>query len=282
MRLPPFERLTHPDTLELIAKAQAGDTLARDRLVVINMRLVVKIARRYAKRYGRQDLLDDMIQAAALEGVVPAIEHFDAAKGVRFSTYVGIWVLKAVREILGAGGNVAKLTTRKRHLRLRRTRESLTSQLGRAPTETEILDTASSDGGKKELAKAMRGSGAVEISWDDVVAMADAVRSGERRVTLGPTGVQALTDHGAACEDDIIEAIDTENTCAKIGELALHHLTVKEREVIVRRFGFVGGIEMTRAETAADIGGITVRRVAQLESAALRKLRVAMGAQEMP
>ena len=88
--------LTPEEERLLLRHAQQGDQQSRDRLILANIRLVVKIASRYACR---QLPLEDCIGEGVL-GLHRAIERFDLEKPFRFTTYAYWWIRQAIQYAL--------------------------------------------------------------------------------------------------------------------------------------------------------------------------------------
>jgi RNA polymerase primary sigma factor len=88
--------LTADDEARLAAAIAAGEEDARARLIEANLRLVVCVARKYR---GQGLPMDDLVGEGNL-GLIKAAERFDAAFGVRFSTYAAHWIRQAIREAL--------------------------------------------------------------------------------------------------------------------------------------------------------------------------------------
>lgn len=88
--------LTREEEAALIPQAKAGDKAARDKLLLANMRMALVIARRF-ENTGVP--VDDMMQAA-VEGMMRALEKFDASRGHRFYTYATWWMNAKVRNYL--------------------------------------------------------------------------------------------------------------------------------------------------------------------------------------
>jgi len=75
--------LNEKEKMELLRRANAGDSKARDELISGNLRLVLSVIQRFTNR---GENLDDLFQVGCI-GLIKAIDHFDISQGVRFSTY---------------------------------------------------------------------------------------------------------------------------------------------------------------------------------------------------
>ena len=125
-----------PERLRVLRRAVGRGERARRQFVEANLRLVVSIARNY--RTPGVDLAD-LVQEGNV-GLLRAVERFDPAFGVRFSTYATYWIRQAVRQGMSKMGHAIALPDEKRALliEVRRTDERLTQTLGRSPQEDEI------------------------------------------------------------------------------------------------------------------------------------------------
>ncbi len=129
--------LLHPDEEhELLERAQAGDEEAQTRLIESNLRLVISVARRYA-RPGLP--LEDLVQEGAI-GLIKAIQNFDLSRGLRFSTYAIHWIRQAVGRAADAQTNLIRLPNHAIDSlrKISRMRAELSLRLGREPTHEEI------------------------------------------------------------------------------------------------------------------------------------------------
>ncbi len=127
--------LTDEETKQLIARAQGGDTWARDYLVNSNLRLVRSMIGRFAHR---QVEMEDLFQLGCL-GLIRAIDRFDLSQDVRFSTYAVPLILGEIRRYLRDNGPI-KVSRSLKELaaRARREQESLSTTLGREVTIDEL------------------------------------------------------------------------------------------------------------------------------------------------
>jgi RNA polymerase primary sigma factor len=129
--------LTAAQEVELARRIEAGDVEARNRMVAANLRLVVSIARRYA-RPGRAPIMD-LIQEGNL-GLIHATEKFDWRRGYKFSTYATWWIWQAIIRALAEQGRVIRIPVHavERLDRIRKACARLAQRLGREPTDAEI------------------------------------------------------------------------------------------------------------------------------------------------
>ena len=119
--------LTEAEKRQLLTLAHAGDKAARARMVEGNLRLVLSVVQRFAQR---GENLDDLFQVGCI-GLIKAIDNFDPAQPVRFSTYGVPMIIGEIRRFL-----------RDTAYRAMQARETLEKQLGREPTMDEIAAAA--------------------------------------------------------------------------------------------------------------------------------------------
>ena len=128
--------LTPEQEQELGRRVQAGDADAERQLIEANLRLVVRVARRYLNR--GLSLLD-LIEEGNL-GLLHAVTKFQAGRGTRFSTYAVWWIRQAVSRALANQARMIRLPV---HIELllgqyMKKKAALTQDLDRAPTTEEI------------------------------------------------------------------------------------------------------------------------------------------------
>ena len=131
---------TEPDVIELIGAYRAGDIASRDQLVEHYLPLVRSIASRYA---GRGEPLEDLVQVGSI-GLVLAIERFDVDRGVKFTTYAVPTIVGEIQRHFRDRTWAIHVPRRMKELSLKLTRtiESLTADLGRSPTIAELAEEA--------------------------------------------------------------------------------------------------------------------------------------------
>ena len=131
--------LTEAEKRQLLTLAHAGDKAARTRMVEGNLRLVLSVVQRFAQR---GENLDDLFQVGCI-GLIKAIDNFDPAQPVRFSTYGVPMIIGEIRRFL-RDNNALRVsrTLRDTAYRAMQAREALEKKLGREPTMDEIAAAA--------------------------------------------------------------------------------------------------------------------------------------------
>jgi RNA polymerase primary sigma factor len=244
--------LTAAEERELARRKDEGDEWAKKKLIESNLRLVMSITRNYTK--AGVPLLD-LIQEGNL-GLIRAVEKFDYKMGYKLSTYATWWIRQAVTRALADQGRTIRLPV---HVadqvrRLMRARRGLAQKLNREPTQEELA--------KESGFTAQR-----------VQELLDLVED--------PVSLETPVGDGESMYADLIEDVNSDRpddtTAEKLRrkELAeaLLRLNPRMRRVLALRFGLDGEVPQTLEEVGAGLG-ITRERVRQLESRALRELRV--------
>lgn len=271
----PARLLSRAEQHDLAARIKAGDQVAREALIVANLRLVANIARRY---YSYGATLDDLIQEGS-RGLIQAVDRYDPeTHNTRFSTYASYWIRNTIQRAIAANFSLIRVPDYMFRLNVR------SHHVGGEPRTED--GAAPDDRGSAALGSRLK--------------ISHRQRQLLNHSMISRSSYYGVDDNGeeTTLEETIADRHRPEHdleTAEKLDELhkALDQLTPVEAWLIRRRFGLddphedspsavalAGTAAMaaagSRRWTCARLGralGISVHRVRQVERSALGKLR---------
>lgn len=247
--------LTPQEEIELALRIEKDDEAARSRMIESNLRLVVKIAKRYVNR-GLPFM--DLIEEGNV-GLIKAVERFKAEKGCRFSTYATWWIRQSIERALTNQVRTIRLPV---HVsddidRVGRVTEMMNRRLRRLPTPEEIAEETGFTLAYIERLQSIRRK---ILSIDQAL---DVDGDFTLQDKLEDTTVQ-----------DPADAIQSERICKFLrGKLSI--LNAREKEILKLRFGLEDDEPMT-LEKIGRVFGVTRERIRQIQVEALAKLKAAI------
>ena len=243
--------LSRQEELDIAKRICEGDEVAKKILVESNLRLVVSIARKYARK---EMAMLDLIQEGTL-GLIRAAEKFDYTKGFKFSTYATWWIKQGITRAIADQSRTIRVPVHmvEKINKVSTVSSQLAKELGREPKPEEI-------------AKRMH------VPVEKVVQV---IRISQRpqsiESTIGQEDdtelEQVIPDKEAHSPEEIV----TRSLLKDQIEYVLDTLSEREKGVIKLRFGLGDGEKKTLEEVGRAFN-VTRERARQIEKKALRKL----------
>ncbi len=244
--------ITMEEEKAFAAGIAAGDQESRRKLIEANLRLVVKIARKYLNQ---GIALLDLIEEGNM-GLIRAVEKFDPSRNCRFSTYATWWIRQSIERAIANQSRTVRLPihiSSKLH-KVSRSINLHVERFGREPTPEEIsLDTGFSLDLINNLLTVVVKTFSLETIIDE-----------DGKLTLEEVLPDTRTE----------EPLSAYEQTTRVGEIAswIDALGHDEKKVIILRYGLDGHDPQT-LESVGKTFGVTRERIRQIEQKAINKLR---------
>ena len=247
--------LNSKEEKELAKRIEAGDELARQKLIQANLRLVVSIAKRYVNRSPHLSILD-LIQEGNI-GLSRAVDKFDYRRGFKFSTYATWWIRQAVTRALADYSRTIRIPV---HMvetitKYTQTKRRLMQELGREPLPEEIATEMNLDVEKVHY---------IQKISQEVISLETPIGDDDEDSTLS----DFIKDETSMSPDQLANAALLRDQIKEV----LIDLTDRERKILSMRFGLEDNIPHT-LEEVGKVFGVTRERIRQIEAKALDKIR---------
>jgi RNA polymerase nonessential primary-like sigma factor len=242
--------LTAEEEVAIARRIRQGDEAARRRMIESNLRLVVKLARRYIDR--GLPLLD-LIEEGNL-GLIHAVRKFDPERGFRFSTYATWWIRQTIERAIMNQTRTVRLPIHviKDINSCLRAARHLRQSNGSPPAASDIAAYLDREPGEVER----------------LIALHERVSIGSSSFDDEPGTLDMLAD---GPEGEPPQCVQQEHVTAIVDEWLLK-LDDKQRAVVEQRFGLHGCRRLTLEEIGQEIG-VTRERVRQIQLEALNNLK---------
>ncbi|MBP7795854.1 MAG: sigma-70 family RNA polymerase sigma factor [Elusimicrobiales bacterium] len=250
-------KISREEFHQLWLRVKRGDRRAKDRILQVNLKLVIPIAKKYL--YGGCDLMD-LIEEGNL-GLLHAIDKFDPKKGYRFSTYASYWIEQYIRRYVEEQSKTIRVpphawTALRKWLRQW---DLLHGKLGRDPTLTEMAKEMHWNANQIRTVL-----NAYEVVKGSTSLENPVYNEDHDEDTLG----QMIEDNKQSSPEDPISILkmhdELKNALSQIGD--------RERMILEMRYGLAGTNPMTLQEIGDKIK-LSRERVRQLEERAILRLR---------
>jgi len=235
--------LTREEEVSLSKRIEAGDSLAREKMIESNLRLAISIAKKYHKSGCS---MEDLIQESNI-GLIKAVEKFDWRRGFKFSTYASWWIRQAVCRHISSNKNTIKIPAHANSLswKVKKVIDEYEEEFSQKPDNSEIAEIL---GVSENMVKASIDS----FKFQRLVSL-DQTFGDEDGRTLRET----IPDEDCVFLDDILDRERLTNIISK----SLSRLSKREEQVMRLRFGLSGVDDAEKFEmTDEDVLSIQIQK----------------------
>jgi len=244
--------ITMEEEKEYARRIAKGDPVARRKMIEANLRLVVKIARKYMHQ-GISHL--DLIEEGNL-GLIRAVEKFDASRNCRFSTYATWWIRQSIERAIANFSRTIRLPIHisSRVYRISKIVRNYVEKNGNEPSPEEIVEISG-------------------LPLDFVANLFSmVVKTYSLETIIDEDGKLTLEEVLASTSAE--EPLSAFEQTRRVEEVAswLDTLGNDEKRVIILRYG-LDGEEPQTLESIGKVFGVTRERIRQIEQKSINKLR---------
>lgn len=250
-----YPLLTPEEKEELWPLIKSGDKDATDKMILSNLRLVVKIAQKYSESGVP---LQDLIQEGTI-GLQTAVQRFDPSLGYQFSTYAAFWIKQRITKMIMNSSKMVRLPVNVMNdlAKLNKAKQNFIEQNHRNPNFNEL--SKMTDLSPDKLRDVLN------IVQQGISSLDQMVRPSDEEIS----NIYSITpNHDVIMPEDQTFNFERRDAILHV----LDTLSDKEKEVIIKRFGFDDGVQKSLDQVGKSMG-LTRERARQLEITALKKLR---------
>lgn len=249
-----FDLLMDNQEVALAKRIEKGDLLAKKEFIEANLRLVVPIAKYYARR-SRHLLLMDLIQEGNI-GLMHAIEKFNYRIGVKFSTYATYWIRQSIRRALDNKSReicipVGTMEWVNRYIKISM---YLERRLGSEPSLKEVA---------REMVISKKRVRFLKKISSEPISLETHIGSIDDGILMNLVG-----DTTAASPEEILLARGLKDQAGEV----IENCSNRKQRILKLRYGVEDGNEYTLDQVAQEFS-VTGERIRQIQKEALKEIR---------